>query len=97
MLVSEVPGERRLGTQEEGGAGGKGRVGAGVGASRVTRTPSHRVFYFFSFFLGSRQWHMEVPRLGAESELQLLATATATADPSFNYIQANIFLKYATF
>ena len=38
--------------------------------------------YFFSFFffvfLGPHPWHMEVPRLGAESELQLLANTTAT-------------------
>ena len=35
-------------------------------------------------FLGSHLWHMEVPRLGVVSELQLLAytTATATWDPS---------------
>ena len=39
---------------------------------------------FFFIFLGPRQRHMEVPRLGAESELQPLAytTATATQDPS---------------
>ena len=36
------------------------------------------------FFLGLHMQHMEVPRPGAESELQLLAYATATApsDPS---------------
>ena len=35
-------------------------------------------------FLGPHPQHMEVPRLGVESELQLLAytTATATQDPS---------------
>ena len=34
--------------------------------------------------LGANLWHMEVPRLGVESELQLLAyaTATVTLDPS---------------
>ena len=32
-----------------------------------------------SFFLGPHSWHMEVLRLGAESELQLPAYATATA------------------
>ena len=30
-------------------------------------------------FLGLHLWHMEFPRLGVESELQLLAYATATA------------------
>ena len=36
------------------------------------------------FFLGLHLQHMEVPRLGVESELQLqaYATATATPDPS---------------
>ena len=36
------------------------------------------------FFLGPHPWYMEVPRLGVESELQLLAytTAIATQDPS---------------
>ena len=35
-------------------------------------------------FLGPRQQHMEVPRLGVKWELHLLAytTATATPDPS---------------
>ena len=39
---------------------------------------------FFFFFLGLHPRHMEVPRLGVESELQPLAytTATATQDPS---------------
>ena len=42
-------------------------------------------FFFFLFFLGPYPWHMKVPRLGVESELQLPAyytTATATRDPS---------------
>ena len=42
-------------------------------------------FFFFFCFLGSHLWHMEVPGLGVESELQLPAYTTATAmqDPSF--------------
>ena len=41
-------------------------------------------FFCFCFFLGPHWQHMEVPRLGAEWELQLQAytTATATPDPS---------------
>ena len=41
-------------------------------------------FFFFSCFLGPHLWHMEVPRLGVELELQLLAytTAIVTPDPS---------------
>ena len=42
------------------------------------------LFFFSPHFLGPHSWHMEVPRLGAESELQLPAhvTAKATQDPS---------------
>ena len=42
---------------------------------------------FFFFPLGPHLWHIEVPRLGVKSEMQLLAytigtaTATATAMP----------------
>ena len=39
---------------------------------------------FIHCFLGLHLWHMEVPRLGAEMELQLLAYATATAMPDLN-------------
>ena len=35
-------------------------------------------FSFLFFFLGPYLRHIEVPRLGVESELQLLAYATAT-------------------
>ena len=36
-------------------------------------------FFFFFFFLGPLMWHMEVPRLGVKSELQLPAYTIATA------------------
>ena len=40
------------------------------------------IYVFVSVvYLGPHQWHMEVPRLGIESELQLLAYTTATAMP----------------
>ena len=53
--------------------------------------PPHLLKWFFKFlgfffcFLGLHPWHMEVPRLGVESELRLLAStpATATWDPDF--------------
>ena len=46
--------------------------------------PEVEFFFFFALFLGPHSRHVEVPRLGVESELQLLAytTATATWDPS---------------
>ena len=40
----------------------------------------HDTFFPFFVFLGLHPWHMEVPRLEAESELQLVAYATATRD-----------------
>ena len=45
------------------------------------------IFFFFFFslcFVGQHSQHMEIPRLGVESELQLPAytIATATSEPS---------------
>ena len=40
------------------------------------------LYVLFFCFLGPHLCHMEVPRLGAEPELQLLAYATATLDLS---------------
>ena len=37
---------------------------------------------FFFFFLEPQVWHIEVPKLGVELELQLPAYTTATLDPS---------------
>ena len=60
------------------------------GSSSITHSstvePSPTLFFFFFLFRLYLQ-HMEVPRLGVESELQLLAYATATAmqDPSRIY------------
>ena len=44
----------------------------------------HLIWGLSFFFLGPHPWHMDVPRLGVQSELQLLAyaTVTATRDPS---------------
>ena len=40
--------------------------------------------FIYIFFLGPHLWHMEIPRVGVESNLQLpsFGTATATPDPS---------------
>ena len=47
--------------------------------------PVPRVFCLFfcllACFLGTHLYHMEVPRIGVEPELQLPATATTTCDP----------------
>ena len=45
-------------------------------------------FFFFVFlpFLGPLLWHMEVPRLGVESELYPLAYATATATRDLSHV-----------
>ena len=37
------------------------------------------LFFFCFCFSGLHAWHMEVPRLGVQLELQLLAYTTATA------------------
>ena len=48
--------------------------------------PVPRVFCLFfcllACFLGTHLYHMEVPRIGVEPELQLPATATTTCDQS---------------
>ena len=41
---------------------------------------------FIFIFLGPNPRHMEVPRLGVESELQLLAYTTATATPDLSHV-----------
>ena len=47
------------------------------------KTASFSSFFFFFFFclLGPHPRHMEVPRVGVKSELQLPAYTTATLDP----------------
>jgi len=61
------------------------RLGGYFLSCKYSACISHPFFFFFPFgFLGPHPQHMEVPRLGVELELQLLAytTATATPDPS---------------
>ena len=43
-------------------------------------------FFFFFCFLGLRPQHMEVPRLGVKSKLQLRAYATAIATQDPNHV-----------
>ena len=43
-------------------------------------------FVLFFFFLRASPWHMEVPRLGVESELLLPAYATATTTPDPRHV-----------
>ena len=52
-------------------------------AFQITETSINFITFFF-FFLVLHSWNMEVPRLWVESELYLLAYATATTmqDPS---------------
>ena len=45
-----------------------------------------KLFFFFFCFLEPYLQHMEVPRLGVHSELQLLAYATATAMPDLSQV-----------
>ena len=43
-------------------------------------------FFFFCFFLGPHLQHLEVPRLGVELKLYLLAYTTATATTNLNRV-----------
>ena len=43
-------------------------------------------FFFFFVFLGPHPQHMEVPMIGAELDLQLLAYPTATTTPDLSCI-----------
>ena len=43
-------------------------------------------FFFFLVFLGLHPWHIEVPRLGIELELQLPDYTTVTAKPYLSII-----------
>ena len=57
----------------------------------------HKLVVFFFFFFRATLWHMEVPRLGFESELQLLSytTATATQDLSLVFdLQHSLLWQY---
>ena len=54
-------------------------LGVGDTLAAILAQPVRNVFIFC--ILGPHPQHMEVPRLGVESELQLLAYATATATP----------------
>ena len=56
-----------------------------LGQFLLYRSAIHTHFFFF-FFLQLFLRHMEVPRLGGESELQLLAYTTARAMPGLNCI-----------
>ena len=40
-------------------------------------------YYYYFCFLGPYSWHMEDPRLGVQSELQLLAYTTAHSNIGF--------------
>ena len=45
------------------------------------RLRAPKSFFFFFFLFRTAPQHMEVPRIGVELKLQLLAYATATAMP----------------
>ena len=56
------------------------QLSAGFQGPVVGLPPDHLFFIFYFFaFLGLHPQHMEVPRLGVQSELQLPAYAPATA------------------
>ena len=46
----------------------------------------HFDFILFFVFLGPQRWHMEIPRIGVKSELQLPAYTTATAMQDLSHV-----------
>ena len=88
-----VPGGE-LKAEGRGGQGGPSGVGSSGGTPAMGRMGLElrwggselHLFFGFWFSLGPHLWHMEVPRLGVESELQLPAYATATAIPDPSHI-----------
>ena len=50
----------------------------------------HQYIYLFIVFLGLHLWHMEVPGLGVESQMQLLAYAIATATQDLSHVSTYI-------
>ena len=67
--------------------GGGGQLGLGTEDLELLLSflsPVHQTYVILFFFAGPHPQHTEGPRLGVESERQLLAytTATATPDPS---------------
>lgn len=54
--------------------------------NNMPSNPSFLILFLFFCFLGPHSQHMEVPRLGVQSELQPLAYATATATPDPSHI-----------
>ena len=59
------------------------------GVDGIRKIPSEfAAFFFFNFFGFSELplWHMDIPRLGAESQLQLPAHGTATAMPNLSLV-----------
>ena len=66
-----------------------GQVTGLPGLRAVVRMKSRQLHpppIFFFFFLGLNPWHMEGPRQGGPSQLQLLAYATATAPRDLSHI-----------
>ena len=53
---------------------------------RKQRLREVKLIFFSAFFLGLHPLHLEVPRLGVESELQLPAYARATATPDLSHV-----------
>ena len=80
-VKQEVSVWKQRGITEHGGCC---RSPDGASGTRGEASMGKYCYIFSFFFLGLHLWSMEGPRLGVESELQLQASATATAmlDPS---------------
>ena len=54
--------------------------------NKINQPNKNLFFFFFFFFLWSHQRHMEVPRLGVESKLQLPAYTAAIAMKNLSHV-----------
>ena len=76
-----------LGSSEACGSSQTRDVTAATTLDSLTARPQGNSLRFFFFFpLGPHLWHKEVPRLGVQSELQLLVYTTATVTQNLSPI-----------
>ena len=83
-------GEKRGKEEGEREGGREEVICAYIQLEPVLHSPLLILFLFLFFWsfclLRLRLWHMEVPRLGVSSQLQLLAYTTVTATPDLSHI-----------
>ena len=90
-VLGQMGNRRDLGTGKDTGEACQDQYSAGTRCRRIQVTDEGiytfflGIFFFSFFFLRPHPWHMEVPRLGVKSQLQLLAPATAPASQDLSF------------